>query len=73
MTEYNPTRHSPPSDTLRELIMLSPGTPNLSHEAFCVAYEDAPITADIALELEREFLIPKEWWLARDKQYRGTL
>ncbi len=79
--EYHPDYVSPPGDTLGELMDDNNMTPKdlavamncpLSHiHRLLVGLE--PIDGELAVELERQFGVRAEFWLARERDYREWL
>src|SRR5579862_6758991 len=79
--EYRPTQVSPPGETLQDLLeergivqadlaaRLSRSTKNLSQ----VMNGKAPISPDLALDLEKVLGVPAKFWLNREAAYREWL
>jgi HTH-type transcriptional regulator / antitoxin HigA len=79
--EYRPTQVSPPGETLQDLLeergivqadlaaRLSRSTKNLSQ----VMNGKAPISPELALDLERVLGVPAKFWLNRESAYREWL
>ncbi len=80
-TEYNPTSYSPPGETLGDIleergitqkelsIKLGRSDKNLSQ----IVNGKAPITPDLALDLERVLGTPAHFWNNREARYREWL
>lgn len=79
--EYRPTSVSPPGETLNDLLeekgisqkllslRLGRSDKNLSQ----IVNGKAPITPELALDLERVLGTPARFWLAREARYQEWL
>ena len=81
LNHYYPTNVSPPGETLLEMIEEAGLTPesfadlvNLDHEKIIALLKGkAPLTEEIALQLEENFKVSAEFWTRREQHYRLSL
>lgn len=81
MTEYQPTRVSPPGATLADMLeereltqaelAVRIGRPKKTVNE--IIKGRAPITAEIALQLEQALGTPAAFWISREARYREHL
>lgn len=79
-SDYNPDHVSPPGETVQEALEIAGishgdlahrlGVPTLA--IHLIVEGVAPITPEIALQLESVLNVPAKFWLSREAKYRGV-